>query len=80
MEIRKKNSCTYTKIESVGNPIMSDQFLKKTVKKWDEKEKNLEKQEENDSKIEKEYQERKRKVAKQLEKDMKRFKKGLDTK
>jgi len=59
---------------------MSEQFLKKTMKKWDKKAKNLENQEEADNKIEQEYLERKKELAKQLERDMTKFKKSQNTK
>ena len=80
IEICSKYHLTYLKFESEGKAIMSDHFLKKTMKKWIKKEKKSENQEENESKIEKEYQERKKQLAKKLEKDMKIFKKELDTK
>jgi len=59
---------------------MSEQFLKKTMKKWDKKGKNLENQEDADNKIEQEYLERKKELAKQLERDMTKFKKSQNTK
>ncbi len=59
---------------------MSEQFLKKTMKKWDKKGKNLENQEAADNKIEQEYLERKKELAKQLERDMTKFKKSQNTK
>ena len=57
---------------------MSEQFLKKTMKKWDKEEKKSDIKEDKESRIEKEYLERKKKLAHQLEKDMKIFKKKLD--
>jgi len=59
---------------------MNEQFLKKTMEKWDKKEKNLKNQEDADNKIELEYLERKKELAKQLERDMKKFKKSQGTK
>jgi len=59
---------------------MSEQFLKKTMEKWDKKEKNLKNQEDADNKIEQEYLERKKELAKQLKRDMKKFKKSQSTK
>lgn len=59
---------------------MNEQFLKKTMEKWDKKEKNLKSQEDADNKIEQEYLERKKELAKQLERDMKKFKKTQSTK
>ena len=50
------------------------------MKKWDKKAKNLENQEEADNKIEQEYLERKKELAKQLERDMTKFKKSQNTK
>ncbi len=57
---------------------MSEQFLKKTMKKWDKEEKKSDIKEDMESRIEKEYLERKKKLAHQLENDMKIFKKELD--
>ncbi|MHA2074351.1 MAG: hypothetical protein ACXACU_05955 [Candidatus Hodarchaeales archaeon] len=56
---------------------MSEQFLKKTMKKWDKEANKGDLQEDKESRIEKEYLERKKELAKQLEIDMKSFKKEL---
>ena len=42
---------------------MSEQFLKKTMKKWDKVEKKSNKQEDKESRIEKEYLERKKELV-----------------
>ncbi len=57
---------------------MSEQFLRKTMEKWDKEEKKSDIKEDKESRIEKEYLERKKELANQLEKDMKIFRKELD--
>ena len=57
---------------------MCEQFLKKTMEKWDKEEKKSDIKEDKESRIEKEYLERRKELAYQLEKDMKIFKKELD--